>query len=146
LKRAGSLLIPFIKELGIQNSLKLAEIEKSWYKLFGEPLCRRMFPSVLSEGELVLNVDSPQWLHELNFCKSEILQKLKPFGIRNVRFRLGRTSRRKTKNVSDQPIDKRKLSAKELDTIENALSQINDDALKQTVRKAMEKSFCRLLR
>ena len=85
MQRADSLLKPVIRDLGIEDSLRLAEIRRNWTVLFSEPVSSRMFPSFLSRGELVLTVDSPVWLQQLNLCKGDILLKLRASGIRESR-------------------------------------------------------------
>jgi len=97
-KRIDHLLIPFIRELGIEDSVRLAEIKKDWYNLFNEPLSSHMSPYKLSEGEILLTVDSPVWLQELSFYKEDIIKKLSSYNVKSVRFRLGRVSIRKSPN------------------------------------------------
>ncbi len=51
-----------------------------------------MSPSLLARGELLLTVDSPVWLQELNFFRGDILRKLSSYGVSAIRFRIGRVS------------------------------------------------------
>ncbi len=139
MKRADSLLSPVIRELGIEDSVKLAEIKKTWHNLFNKPLSYHMSPFKLSEGEIFLNVDSPVWLQELNFYKEEIIRKMSSYGVRAVRFRLGRVS--KKSEVRSQKSEVRRLTHEELSYVEETVSQIGDDALKGAVKMAIEKAI-----
>lgn len=141
MKRADSLLTSFIRELGIEDGIKLAEIKRNWCSLFNEPLSYHMWPLILSEGEIILNVESPVWLQELNFYKEDIIKKMSSYGIKAVRFRLGRVSRNKPSALSSQRSAVKQLSNEEHAFVRDAVSKIGDTLLKGTVRTAIEKSI-----
>jgi hypothetical protein len=140
-KRVGSLLGHLIKDLEIEDGVRLAEIRKNWQSLFREPLPYHMAPSRLTGGDLLLNVDSPVWLQEMNIHREEILKKLTPFGVRAVRFRLGKISALTTSEVKIQKTKPRTLTAEERSYIDQTISQINDDRLKRTVKTAIERAI-----
>jgi len=140
-KRADSVLIPFIRELGIEDGVKLAEIRRNWYNLFDKPLSYHMSPLILSKGEILLNVDSPVWLQELTFYKEDIIKKMSSYGVKTVRFRLGRVSTKVKSGIQGQKSRVKQLTTEELSYIEETVSKINDEKLKETVQKAMKKSF-----
>jgi len=145
MKRVASLLSPFIKELGIVDGVKLSEIKRDWYVLFQKPLSFHMYPSVLSKGELLLNVDSPVWLQELNFFRGEILKKLSSYNVKTLRFRLGRVSAdikpedRSGATTREKPKGKT-LTAEEQSYIQQTVLRINDDALRVAVKNVIEKA------
>lgn len=141
MKRADSLLSPIIRNLGIEEGVRLAQIRRDWYILFQKPLSYHMSPSLLSKGELLLNIDSPVWLQELKFYTADILKKLDPYGVKAIRFRLGRVSLTdKAGSINKKPEDKH-LKAEERSYIEKTVSQIHDEALKVTVKQAMERAI-----
>jgi hypothetical protein len=140
-KRIDSLLGPFIRELGIEEGVRLAEIKRDWFSLFNEPLSYHMSPFMLSEGEITLNVDSPVWLQQLNFYKEDITKKLSSYGVKSVRFRLGKVSTRKISNLKSQISNLKPLTEEECSYIEETVLQINDEALREVVRRAIEKSL-----
>jgi hypothetical protein len=140
-RRADSLIIPLVKELRIEDGIRLIELKKNWDNLFDEPLSSHMSPHKLSAEEILLNVDSPVWLQELNFYKKNIIDRLSSYGIREIRFRLGRILKRTKYRVKCQEARVTNLSTKELSYIENAVSQINDEELSKTIRRAIEKAF-----
>ena len=96
MKRINSLCIPLIRNLGIEEGVRFAEIRKDWFSLFSKPLVSHMSPCALSNGELLLNVDSPGWLQELHYYKNDILKKMSSYGVKTVRFRMGRVSMKTT--------------------------------------------------
>ncbi len=137
--RVDSLLVPFIRELRIEDGIRFAKIKMNWHNLFDKPLSYHMSPSVLSGNEIVLNVDSPVWLQELNFYKEDIIKKLSAYGVKAVRFRLGRVS--KKSEVRSQKSEVRKPTHEELSYIENTVSKIGDEALRETFRRTIEKAI-----
>jgi hypothetical protein len=139
--RADNLLLPLIRNLGIEDGIRLAEIHKNWYDLFKDPLASHMSPYNLSEGEILLTVDSPVWLQELNYYKVDIVKKLNPYGVKDVRFRLGRVSTKSKTGVHSQKSKVKALTTEELFYIEKTISQINDEKLKETVQRAMKKAL-----
>jgi hypothetical protein len=140
-KRIDSLLGHLIKNLDIEDGVRLAEIRKNWQTLFRKPLPYHMAPSRLSGSDLLLNVDSPIWLQEMNIHREEILQKLTPFGVRSVKFRLGKVSTMTMSEVKSQKTKTRILNTEERSYIEQTISQINDDRLKKTVKTAIERAI-----
>ena len=141
MRRADSLISTVIRELGIENGLRLAEIKKNWHVLFGEPLSCHMSPCMLSEGEILLNVDSPVWLQELNFYKEDILRKIASYGVRSVRFKLGRVSTKASSEIRNRKLMVKTLKSAERTYVEETTSQIDDQELRDKVRKALEKSI-----
>jgi predicted nucleic acid-binding Zn ribbon protein len=133
------LLSPLLKRLGVDEAVRLQQIRNDWQTLFGQPLSSHMSPSRLFEGDLLLSVDSPAWMQQLDFCKKEILKKLSGYGVRDLRFRIGRVS---TKNhLKDHPRKEAQLSPDETLFISNTVSGVGDDMLRETIRKTIEKSL-----
>lgn len=141
-KRADSLLTHLIRDLGIEDGIRLAMMKREWYSLFQKPLSYHVSPCRLSEGELLLNVDSPVWLQELNFFKEEIIKKLGSYGVREVRFKLGRIPRANENTaVKDKKSGKKHLKDGELEFVDKTVSHISDESLKTTVKSAMQKAI-----
>ena len=139
--RTDSLLIPIIKQLGIESDIKLADIKRNWVQLFNKPLSYHMSPRKLSNGEILIHVDSHMWLQELQFYKEEILRKLHPYGVRALRFKIGRVSAEKESKVKSQKSKVKQLTSEELSYIENMVSVINDQELRDKIIKAIGKSI-----
>ena len=141
MKRADSLLAPVIRDLGIVDGVRLAEIKRNWYSLFQKPLSYHMAPSLFSKGELLINVDSPVWRQELNFYKEDILKKLRPYGVSAVRFRLGRVSLTEKTGTKGKREEFKTLGAEERSYIDETISEIQDESLKETLKTTMEKAI-----
>ncbi len=141
--RIGGLLSPIIKGLGIEEAVRLEGIKEDWAGLFREPLSLHMRPSRLQNGELLINVDSSVWLQQISFYREDILRTLRPLGVKDVRFRIGRVTGAKPLS-SERPQKKRySLDKTALRQIEEAVSGIGDGPVKESIRKAMEKALSR---
>lgn len=90
MEKAGSLIREIIRDLGMEEGMSLSILNSRWPEVFGPPLGGHMFPVSLKGGELLINVDSPAWLNQINYLRSDILHKVKSFGVTELRFRIGR--------------------------------------------------------
>lgn len=141
MKRVGALISPVINRLGLEEAVTVEGLQHSWGSLFREPLSLHTFPAALKNGELLMTVDSSAWLHELTFLKSDLLKRLQPLGVKDIRFRIGRVRMRKPTRVAEGRYERRQLRKEDLGEIERVSSAIPDTALRERIRKAMEVSF-----
>lgn len=139
MERTGAVLASLIKKLGIEQGVRLSQIRSSWDTVFAEPLPQHMWPASLTEGELLLQVDSPIWMQQLTFLKQDIVRKLSRFGVRDVRFRLGKIYRQDRPVIAAHP--SRGLSPEEISFIQGLVTDIRDEEIKNAVKKAAEKSL-----
>ena len=140
--RIGSLLSPIVRTLGIEGTLKLESMRRAWADIVGEQLSLHMWPSNLMNNELLISVDSPLWLQQISFYKTDIIRKLHSFDVRDVRFRLGRIGSHKLRK--EATLARRAaggLDAGTIEYIESTVSGIKDKELRDGIRKAMEKAF-----
>jgi hypothetical protein len=128
-----------IAELGIEKAVTIVNLRIRWSDIIGATISTHTYPSFYNNGQLIITVDSPEWLSELNYYKQSILTKLKPYKIENVRFKLGRLK----KNISHRtPREKAiKLNEQEKGFAKDAAASIEDSSLRETVRKTIERSL-----
>ncbi len=141
-KKIGALIAPLVRDMGMEEAVRFEEIRKRWDDIFDEPLSLHMSPSRLQKGELLINVDSPLWLQQLSFLKTQIVKNLSPFNIRDVRFRIGKAAgirKRTDRHLPARPSPS--LDGDDLQQIESTVSEIDDAAIKGSIRKLMEKSL-----
>ncbi|MGC2064523.1 MAG: DUF721 domain-containing protein [Thermodesulfovibrionales bacterium] len=142
MERAGSILTPAIKRLGIEEDVRLQRLKNDWDAIFNEPLSLHMSPSRLLEGELLLNTDSPIWMQQLNFCRKEILGKLSAYGVREIRLRVGKVFRQKNDDRDTGEQIPRKISDEDALFIDGLVAAVNDEELKTAIRRAAENFLC----
>jgi hypothetical protein len=137
--KTDTVLAPLLKQLGIEEGVRLERLRRDWQEIFHGMLAAHMAPHSLAEGELLLHVASPIWIQQLTFFKPEILSKLQVYGVRSVRFRVGRMPRPSEKKPGPRAASA--LTAQDIAFVESLLSEIDNDELKEAVRRAIEKSL-----
>jgi hypothetical protein len=138
-ERADSALGPLIKDLGLEDALRLYRIKHSWKEIIGEPLALHAGPTMLKDGVLFINVASPAWLQQAGYFKARIIEKLSRFGVTGIRLKLGRIERPAVKRTTEKPPRTEPDPA----LIEELLSSIEDKDLKDSVRRAARKALGR---
>ena len=141
MKRADSLLASVIKDLGIADGVKFAEIKRDWNALFDQPLSFHMSPSMFSNSELLIFVDSPAWLQELSFFREDIRRKLESYGVKSICFRLCRVAINTKKGVRNQKIGVKQLTNVEYEIVKEMVSRIDDEGLKGAMKNTIEKAI-----
>lgn len=141
MKRIDSLCAPFIRELGLRDDVKLAAIKRDWFNLFNKPLCYHMSPCSLSHDDILLNVDSPVWLQELQYCKKDILKKMSLYGIKSVRFKIGRVLKKQTAKKASRESEGKTLTTEDISFMDDVVFQIRDEELRETVKRALKRSL-----
>ncbi len=140
MKRADSLLAPLIKNLKLEDAVKLGRIKAGWADIFEQPVSLHMFPAMLKEGELLINVDSPMWMQQLSFYKDKMADKLHGFGVKAVRLGLGKVIPWE-KEKGEKIILHKSITADDRSYIEKTVSPIRDEELREGIKKAIEKSI-----
>ena len=139
MKKAEAVLGPMLKRLGIESGVKLERIRSDWFDIFEASLSSHMYPAGCTQDELLLNVDSPAWMQQLSYYKKDILRKLAAYGITGVRFRIGKVREKR------QPHEERKkvrmLTDDDISFASSVVSEIGDAQVRESIRKAIEKSL-----
>lgn len=142
MKSLGDIISPILRESGLEEGVRFNLIMGRWDGLFREPLSLHLYPVSLKNGELLMNVDSTAWLQEVTLHREEMLEVLKPFNVKEIRFRLGRSGFRRQGNKGKQEQKGNKgLAPESLNFIDETIGLLNDSELKETIRSAMEKSL-----
>ena len=139
MKKTGAVLGPLLKNLGLESGVRLARIKNDWYEIFDEQITSNLFPVSFSDNELLLHVTSPILMQQFSFHKIEIIKKLSTYGVQDIRFRLGRIPQRK--QIISHARKPRELTRENMFFISELLSDISDENLKETIKKAVEKSL-----
>jgi hypothetical protein len=126
------ILRKFIKDYGLEAGLTLTTIRKQWEKLVGGAIASHTQPEEIKGKTIFITVDTPQWMHHLGFFKQEICEKLKPYKVDEVRFKLGRLSEKD--NAVKALGKKAALTEEDFQYIEDTLKCIKDSELKEKFR------------
>jgi len=151
-ENTGSILASIFKNIGMEDGLVLARLQREWATLFEEPLSLHIYPASLNNGVLVVNVDSPLWLQQLKFFKQALLKKLEAYKINAIEFRHGRTNpsrfnrsgnRSGINNFEQSSHPEKTLDDTEVAWITQTLATVNDPGLQDSIRNVLEKALSR---
>ena len=137
LSRASEAIEPLARDLGLEPALKLYRIRKAWTSAVGNPLALHTWPASLASGRLTVHADNPAWLQQAGYFREKMTDKLASFGVRELRFRLGRIAR---DAPSHKPTPLRRREP-DHEFIESLLKDIEDEDLRDSVRRAAKKSL-----
>lgn len=126
------ILRKFIKDYGLETGLTLTTIRRQWEKLVGQTIASHTCPEEIKGKIIFVTVDTPQWMHHLGFFKQEMCEKLKPYKVTEVRFKLGRLL--KTEDSGEDIKKSIPLTEEDSRYIENTLECIKDSELKEKFR------------
>jgi hypothetical protein len=127
-----NILKKFVKDFNFDSGIVLNAVRSQWESTVGQTIAMHTFPDTIKGKVLTLLVDTPQWMHHLSFYKEDITEKLKPYDIKSIRFKLGRIPERKHERPEREDI---KLSEDDLRYIENTVKNIDDEGLKEKFRE-----------
>jgi hypothetical protein len=146
LEKADSAIYSLVKDLGMENALRLYHIKASWGAIFQEPLSLHTSPSKFTDGVLIINVDSPVWLQQINFYKTNIIKKLSRFGVKDIRLKLGRVNDQADRIKKDQhaqSVHHEITDEADISFIEDVVSSIKDTELRESIIQAIRKGLRR---
>lgn len=137
MERAFTEISRIARDLGMDSALALERIRARWGTLFSGALPHHAAPRGLRKGQLLVIVDSPAWLQELNFMKSRMLEKLGAFGVTDLRFKLGAVRSQQDGRPASEPPP---LSEEDGSFVEELASAVGDEDLREGIRRAVQKS------
>ena len=96
----GTVLDSLFKQQGIEESIRLHRAVVDWDSVVGDAVARHARAVHIEHGTLVVEVESPVWMHRLQMEESDLRTRInRHYGediIRQIRFRLGSPSTPKT--------------------------------------------------
>lgn len=128
----------FFKEYIPENFYFLALLRKNWSEIVGKSLSMHTQPFSIRNRNLVINVDDPLWLQELNLNKDEIKTAILSFFnnkkyenlFNSIHFRIGEIS---LTNEKEKQFLK-KVKPEILSRIEETIKNVTDSDLKDALR------------
>ncbi len=142
-KDLSSIIGELYRHLGLEEEYLLGCLKHRWFQLVGEEIAINSEPFSLKDGELLIMVSSHVWAEELKFSTARLLERLRPFHVRTIRFRIGKIKSgvNRDNNNYSRIGNKLTLSESMKEFIEASTSFINDEKLKDAIKMAMEKSL-----
>ncbi|MBI4699284.1 MAG: DUF721 domain-containing protein [Nitrospirae bacterium] len=134
MQRIGGILRKFANEHGLESGLALSRIKQQWSALVGQTIASHTSPDTVKGKTILINVDTPQWMHHLSFYKQEILEKLRSYKLEEVRFRIGTVDAIPENKAQAEDIH---LDGEELRYIENTVRNIKDEDIRERFRRLL---------
>ncbi len=139
LKELGSTIEELYRDLGLSEKFILGCIKNKWPQIVGEGLSSHSEPFSINNGELLIKVSSHLWAEEMRFHSDSIVEKLKPYKVKTVKFKIGKIT---SENRNRPSIVKRTEPPAELsEFVESSVSFIDDETLRESIKKAMKRSL-----
>jgi len=92
----GTILDSLFEQQGIEESIRVHRAVVDWDSVVGDTVSRHARADHIDHGTLVVEVDSPGWMHRLQMQEEDLRSRInRHFGeevIHRIRFRLGSTS------------------------------------------------------
>jgi len=82
------ILRKLVKNYGIEGGAVLNSIRRNWEDIVGKTIAVHTAPDTIKNSALSIKVDTPQWMHHLSFFKEDIIEKLKSYNVKDVKFRI----------------------------------------------------------
>ncbi len=141
MEKLGSGLAGLIRRLGLEDAARLHGIKARWRELVGLPLSENLEPGFISGSTLHI-AGSPLWIEQAGFYREEILKRLLPLGIRDLKFKPGQLIK-KVDRLSQTKNEKPPLTGEEIRQVEIAVHPIRDEELKELCRGIMARALAR---
>ena len=142
--RLDSILGSSFASLGLAAKIKEHNLKKAWAGCVGDGIARRSAPERLIGTVLYCNVATSAWMTELAYQKTSIISKLNGIlggnAVTDIVFRIGTVAPYAAKTPTDAKTPARELSPDEKRFIETTTSGIEDDRLKDAIKRAFSMS------
>lgn len=139
LKELGSTIEELYRDLGLSEKFILGCIKNKWPQIVGEGLSSHSEPFSINNGELLIKVSSHLWAEEMRFHSDSIVEKLKPYKVKTVKFRIGKINLENRNRPST--VKHTEPPAELSEFVESSVSFIDDETLRESIKKAMKRSL-----
>lgn len=136
---------------GQARRLKLSEgmityrIWDRWREIAGDAIALHARPARWQKNTLIVRVENSSWLQELSFLKNNIVEKIRALcpeiKISEIHLELGELPTPPPASKKQLPISLKKLRKEEVDFIERAAGEIDDEAVQEAAKRAMIRGF-----
>ncbi|MBF0564649.1 MAG: DUF721 domain-containing protein [Nitrospirae bacterium] len=143
MEKASGLFIRIVSGLGLDDMMVLQRVKDSWYVLFPQPTGLHMVPTFFKNGTIHLTIESNLWLHELQTRKKDILQKLRPYGVAEIRMKSGYIESLPGGETSTGKTVCGVLCREDAAFIDKTTEALPDGPMKRAFKRTMEKALAR---
>ena len=146
----GDILQETLKRRNIPIDCRDQEIVTGWEKVVGPVIFQQTRPEKIRNRTLYLKVSSPIWMQQLQFMKTELIEKVNTAlgkgAVHNIFFNLGVIEPQPAKPGKQEfHLDENAFPLKPRDQrmIQESIAQIKDTELGKAIERAMRKGIIR---
>lgn len=143
--RVGNIIDGLTQQLGVKKRLKTGNVWQLWDDEVGDRIKTHTQVIGVKGDTLAVRVDSAAWMYQLVLLKPEIIakinQRLGKTLINNIHFKIGKLDKNQPQSETNKGIQLKNviLPDGEREKIEGSLSQIEDDKLRDALRRLLVK-------
>ena len=148
LRSIGDVLHKTLKKMNISINSTNRNDWNIWYKVTGPQIAAQTQPQKLRGGTLFVKVSTSVWMHQLQFMKQEIIDKInESLGretIKNIYFSIGEISSAIPKNKEKFTFPHQYiLNERDTKMIKESAGSISDRELSNILKRVMTKEIIR---
>lgn len=138
-KPVGSILETTLKGLELDFQLKAYSIWGAWTEIVGRTVADQAQPRSIRNRILFIDVSHSTWLHQLQFIKPKILEKLNAYIgeplLQDIRFRLGTITPPPSRPaIEDRLRGEEQLDERTTERIDALVQGVKDDEVRRSLR------------
>jgi predicted nucleic acid-binding Zn ribbon protein len=144
----GDILPETLRKKSIHLPMKDRPLIEAWNRAVGPQIGAKAQPDRIRDDVLYVRVSTSVWMHELQFMKQDIIEKLNGVlgatAVSQIRFFIGNVEAPPAKpSAQSVSFDAADLKADERDYIHCTLAGIADPELREILRETMSRSILR---
>lgn len=124
------------------DRLRLVRVQIAWADALPARLLRVASPVGIDEGTLVVHVADTQWLHELQYLRTDLLDRIREAipdgGVTHLRLRVGELAPPLLRETPPPPVTSPVLPMQPAPETIDAIGAIGDDGLRAAVAMARQ--------
>ena len=148
--RLGKILENYLTRAGMQQRIREEKIIDAWERMVGKAISEVTQPVRMRNGVLQVKVANSVWMHELQFHKKMIIQKLNGYignaTVENLWFMIGEKEKGRERVDGGEVQEKagrhaRALCQEEKERIEKGISHLLDPEMKEILLRVFSKGL-----
>jgi hypothetical protein len=149
LEMLGEILGKILKKRNIPHTATDRRLLGIWRRAVGPQIAAQTHPDTLKRGVLFVRVSAPVWMHQLQFMKEEILDRISeltgPEEVRGLRFCIGEIPPSPQGGGQAPPLDPAlpPLAGRDRAMMQESLATVRDPELRTILERVMTREIGR---
>lgn len=147
-EKITEILPRFVSSLGLGKAYQTQLLIYHWEKIVGSSIAGHVRPVRMDFRTLFLAADAPVWANELRYMERDLIDKINAFVceelIREIKFCSPKEQGNTRRYEKEEPLPEKIIPKKEeYEKISSFISEIDNDALRLAVSRALAQNFAR---